>query len=248
MRGGSIMTGVREASALARALLDFALPPRCPGCGSITPGDYQFCTTCWLALEFLGPPGCIRCNMPMPFEGMICAPCMDSPPRHDGVHAAVAYGEISRRVTLRLKYGRRISDARTMAVLMARHMAVTPETLVIPVPLHYWRIWQRGYNQSALIAGYLVRLQGGTLLPDGLKRVRRTRSLSGLGKKQRAKEVRGAFRVPEVHRSRIRGAHILLVDDVFTSGATVNACARVLKAKGAKRVEVICWARVVHHD
>ena len=233
---------------ILRAVLDYALPARCPGCGAITPDDYQLCASCWQALEFLDGPGCIRCNRPMRMDGMICAPCMAAPPRHDLVFAAVGYGEIARRIALRLKYSRRISNARTMAVLMARHMRADRNALIIPVPLHFWRIWHRGYNQAALIARHVQKLRGGLLLIDGLQRVRRTRSLAGLGRKDRAAEVRGAFRVSAQHRDAIRGAHILLVDDIYTSGATANACARALKAKGARQVDVICWARVLHDD
>ncbi len=240
---------MRVVLRLLKPIIDYALPPRCPGCGAVTPDDFQFCDQCWSAIDYLGDPSCARCGIPVATEGQICAPCLDVPPRHDGVRAVMAYGAVARRVVLRLKYNRRIGNAQTMAVLMARRIAVEENLVLIPVPLHRWRIWQRGYNQAALIARHLSVFTGAPLLIDGLLRVRATRSLAGLGKSARAKEVRAAFRVNARHKRDIKGAHILLVDDVYTSGATSNACARALKASGARRVEIICWARVIgDHD
>jgi ComF family protein len=229
-------------------VIDYALPPRCPGCGAVTPGDHQLCGGCWRTIVFLGEPSCIRCGVPVASEGLICGPCLLMPPKHDGVRAVMAYGEVARQVTLRLKYNRRVSNARTMATLMARLVGDHEQLLLVPVPLHHWRIWRRGYNQAALIGQHLAKMTSNPMLIDGLRRVRATRSLAGLSRKARAKEVRAAFRVPSAHKPVLDGAHILLVDDVYTSGATTNACARALKAAGAARVEVICWARVIIGD
>ena len=240
---------LRIVQGLAKSIIDYALPPRCPGCGAVTPEDYQFCSQCWQSIQFLGEPGCALCHTPVETEGMICAPCLADPPRHDGARAVMAYGDVARRVVLRLKYSRRVGNAQTMAVLMARQVAPTiAGALLIPVPLHRWRIWSRGYNQSALIANHLAKMTGCAVIIDGMLRVRATRSLAGLGKKARAKEVRAAFRINPKHKAQVKGAHIMLVDDVYTSGATSNACARALKAAGAARVEVICWARVIAAD
>lgn len=239
---------MRFVSPIFQAIIDYALPPRCPGCGAVTPGDYQLCAGCWQSVDFLGAPNCVRCGIPVETEGLICGPCLAAPPKHDGVRAVMAYGDVARQVVLRLKYNRRISNARTMAMLMAWHVRPNEPVLLIPVPLHRWRIWQRGYNQAALIASHLAKISGNAMLIDGLHRVRATRSLAGLSRKARAKEVRAAFRINPKHKPRVKGAHILLVDDVYTSGATTNACARVLKAAGAAEVEVICWARVVIGD
>jgi len=239
---------MRLLRALLQWIIDYALPPRCPGCGAVTPSDYQFCGTCWQSIEFLGEPGCALCRIPVAAEGMICGPCLANPPRHDGVRAVMAYGDVARRVVLRLKYSRRIGNARTMAVLMAHQCVANQDALLIPVPLHRWRLWSRGYNQAALISAHLARLTGTPMVVDGLLRVRATRSLAGLGRKARAKEVKAAFRVNPRHRAALKARHILLVDDVYTSGATANACARALKSAGARRVEILCWARVVVGD
>lgn len=230
--------------ALFRSLIDFALPPRCPGCGAIVAADHRFCTSCWMALDFLSGPGCALCNLPMEttMVGAVCGPCMAQPPRHDGVRAAVAYGRVARDVVLRLKYGRRTGHAETIARLLSRQ--IDEGGVIVPVPLHRWRLWGRGFNQAALIARALSRVTGNTLALQVLHRVRATRSMRGLSPHKRADAVRGAFRV----KGRLAGETVWLVDDVHTSGATANACAMTLKRAGAGRVIVVTWARVLRED
>jgi ComF family protein len=235
----------RAAYWLYRFILDYALPPRCPGCGVVTADDHQFCATCWLALDFMGEPLCTHCGLPVESAQMLCAPCMAKRPRHDFVHAVTSYNEVARQVVLRLKYSRRIGHARTMGQFIAMRLPALTDTLIIPVPLHYWRIWKRGYNQSALIARTLVKMRGGELLLDGLERVKNTRPLAGLTRKKRLKELRAAFRVAPQHKAKLKGRRVLLVDDVFTTGTTINRCAHMLKAAGAREVQVAVWARVI---
>ena len=239
------------ASWAGRALkpvLDFALPPRCPGCGAVTEDPHRFCLDCWSALTFLGEPCCARCALPFEYEAgaeVECGACLADPPAFDRLRAAVAYGDISRKVALKLKYGGRPGVAETMARFMARHLAVEAGTIVAPVPLHRWRIWRRGYNQSALIASALARRAGLEERLDLLHRVKRTRPLRGMNPRERRETVRGAFRVAARHKGAVKGRAVLLIDDVYTSGATAAACAAVLRRAGAARVEILCWARVV---
>jgi ComF family protein len=225
-----------------------ALPPRCCGCGEPVAADHQFCASCWQQLRFLTPPWCAACNLPFDYdrgEEACCARCIASPPHHAGIGAAVAYGETARRLALKLKYGGRIGVAETMARLIARQVPDGVD-LLVPVPLHRWRLWSRGYNQAALIAGALGRRLGIGEDRTALVRVRRTPVLRGLGPRARAKAVAGAFRVADP--ASVKDRHIGLVDDVLTSGATAQACARVLMRAGAASVTILCWARVLPGD
>lgn len=234
-------------------MLDFALPPRCPGCGAIVGEPDRFCLDCWRRLAFLGEPCCARCGLPFEFGGggdALCGACLAEPPPFDRLRAAVAYSEVSRHVALRLKYSGRPGLAGTLAHFMLRHLDPGGESgaLLVPVPLHRWRIWSRGYNQAALIASALARRSGVPAALDLLRRTRATPPLRGLGRSERALAVRGAFALAPGARDRIAGRRIVLVDDVYTSGATASACARTLKRGGAASVEILCWARVVRAE
>jgi ComF family protein len=246
-------TAVSAVRSLAREVVDFALPPRCPACGIITPEPHRFCFDCWQSLTFLGDPCCARCGLPFAYgdSGLECGRCLAEPPPFDRLRAAVAYGETARTVVLKLKYSGRPGLAETLARFMLRHLpdltagAGEGEPLLVPVPLHRWRIWKRGYNQAALIASALARREGIAFAPDILRRKRATPPLKGLGRRERALTVRGAFEISEEGRKMLAGRRVILVDDVFTSGATASACAKILKRAGAASVAILCWARVV---
>lgn len=232
------------AAAIPAKIIDFALPPRCPGCGCIVGRDLEFCVACWASLDFLtSADACDRCGVPVSPGIAICAPCLQSPPDHDGALAAVVYGDVARHMVLRLKHGRRIGLARLFAKLMAGKIDGRKGVLV-PVPLHRGRIWQRGFNQSALIARHVSGLTGLPLALGALQRTRATPMLKSFGAADRAKAVKGAFAVAPSAAASIAGQTVFLVDDVYTSGATANACARVLKRSKAAKVIILCWARV----
>jgi ComF family protein len=249
--------GAALAGSALRQIVDFALPARCPGCGIIVSESHSFCLNCWQSLTWLGEPCCVRCGLPFEFgspgETAECGACLANPPRFDRLRAAVAYGEIARKVALKLKYGGRPAVAETMARFMARHQpppssAESLQSLLVPVPLHRWRIWKRGYNQAALIATALSRRTGVPAAVDIIQRIRATPPLRGMNRRERALAVSGAFAIRDRDKAVIAGRRIVLVDDVYTSGATGDACSRMLKRAGAAEVHMICWARVIRTD
>ena len=228
----------------SRHALDFALPPRCAGCGVIVGDLHSFCSECWTKVSWCGDGGCRTCGLPLEAtDEETCGRCLAQPPRIARTRAAVEYGDVARALVMKLKYGRKVGAAATMATFMAPLAEITPETLLIPVPLHRWRLWSRGFNQSALIAGELAARLGVGHRRDAIRRTRRTRPLKGMGAKQRQREVARAFEVAD--RSMVEGRHVVIVDDVLTSGSTADACAKVLLKAGAAQVDLLCFARVV---
>jgi ComF family protein len=231
-----------------QALVDLVLPPRCPACRIIVDGDGRFCPTCWPQLQFITAPCCARCGLPFAHDygpGAECGTCIAEPPRFAAARAALVYGGPARAAVLALKHG----DKPWLAGIMAGHMAragaglIAPETLLVPVPLHRWRLWRRGYNQAGLLAQALAARTGAELAIDAIDRVKATPASAGMGRAARAKNVRGVFKVRD--RRRIKGRAVVLVDDVLTTGATADACARVLRRAGAASVGVLTFARVV---
>lgn len=232
--------------AVARVAVDFALPPRCAGCGVVADEMDSFCPACWPALDWIGQGGCDRCGLPLAAtEAEQCGRCLAEPPGLDRIRAALAYDELPRQVALKLKYGRKVGLARTMARYMAPlRDAGMAEALVAPVPLHRSRLWSRGFNQAGLVARELGRTWALPVDQRLLVRTRRTPPMKGMSASERKRTVAGAFRLRE--GAAVKGRDIILIDDVFTTGSTAEACAKVLHKAGARRVELICWARVVH--
>ncbi|MEN9932128.1 MAG: hypothetical protein RIS17_701 [Pseudomonadota bacterium] len=230
-----------------RLVIDVVLPPRCPGCGEIVDGDDRFCAACFTQLQALGPPQCACCGDPLPHEGdpaALCGACLADPPPFTRARAPLAYGGPARQLVLALKHGRRLHLARMMARAMLRVAGEIPaDAVIVPVPSHRIRLWQRGFNQAAAIARQLARQSGRPLVVDALARVKPTPSTKGLTRAARQRNVIGAFRVarPEA----IKGKVVILIDDVMTTGATVSACAAQLRRAGARQVEVLTYARAM---
>ncbi len=161
----------------------------------------------------------------------------------DRIRAATAYDDATRSIVLKLKYGRKVALAQTMARYMAPLRPGGVDAIIVPVPLHRWRLWSRGFNQSALVARELARRWGSESAPRLLERNRRTPPLKGMNWSERERTVRGAFDVAGARR--LDGKTFILIDDVLTTGSTAEACAKALRKAGAARIELICWTRVV---
>jgi len=230
-------------------LVDLVYPPRCPSCGEAIAAQDGLCGACWSALVVPAEPACALCQRPFDSntaDGAVCAPCLADPPHHDGIAAGTLYNEASRKLVLAFKHGRRIALAPMLArMVTARLPRLDGEWQVVPVPLHPWRLWRRGFNQSALLAREIARMRDLDVLIDALVRTKHTPALGGLGRTARARALSGAIAVRTARKPRLKGASIVLVDDVMTSGATSDACVRALKRAGAERVIVACFARVI---
>ena len=205
-------------------LVDLIYPPRCPLCGEGVGAHNGLCTPCW---------------------GELIVPTEDE--AEEGITAATLYTDAAKRLVVSFKHGRKIALAPLLARLVAARLPdLEGQWLAIPVPLHRWRLWQRGFNQSALLASEIARLRGWPTMVDGLVRRRNTASLSQgrLGRADRARLLAGAIEVNPARAGALAGAQVLLVDDVVTSGATTDACIAALRKAGVDRVQIACFARV----
>lgn len=235
---------------LGSTALDLLLPPQCLISGQPVQAQGQILPKYWQKIQFIGDPRCDLCGVPFPFDpgkDVLCTKCLAEKPVYDRARAAFVYDEASRSMVLSLKYGDRTDGVRTYGRWMARAAADFHQhcDFVIPVPLHYSRLHARRFNQSGLLGQSLAREIALPYVPDLLKRRRRTPSQKGRDLKARRRNVNGAFVVADRWRPAVQDASILLVDDVLTTGATVDACASVLKRAGAKDVNVLTLARVV---
>lgn len=238
-------------AAAGSDLVDLVLPPRCLGCGELVDAQGQLCPECWTGIGFALGQHCRNCALPLPDVSVpepICGRCLEEPPVFERARAALHYEGTGRRLILRFKHGDRVDGADTFANWMVRAGKDLLETadLIVPVPLHRWRLVERGYNQSAVLARALGRVTGRPVDVDSLEKCRRTESQQLLSAAARRRNVRtGAFRLSATVTTEIRGQRILLIDDVLTTGTTANACAQCLLAGGAEAVDLLVLARVV---
>lgn len=236
---------------LGRAALDLLLPPRCVVCDGAVQAHGQLCGTCFARTGFITAPFCTCCGVPFASADQAggdgrCPTCQEDPPVFRQARAALRYDDEARRLILPFKHADRVELAPILASMMLRagSALLARAEVLVPVPLHRRRLYERRYNQAAVLALALGRLGQRQALPDGLVRTRRTVSLDHKTAEERVKEVEGAFAIRPSRLARIDGRSVLLVDDVMTSGATANACAAVLLTGGAIAVDVLVAARV----
>jgi ComF family protein len=246
---GALNTCRGAWSHAARLALDIALPTLCVACREPVDGE-GVCAKCWAKLSFIAPPFCPKLGIPFVYDpgpGMLSMEAISDPPAYARARAAVRYDDVARTLVHALKYQDRTDLAPTMGRWMARagRELLDQADVMIPVPLHWRRSWSRRYNQSGALARSIERQSGVRVAVEVLRRVRQTQQQIGLSRSQRAANVQGAFRVAAVSQSEIQGRRVVLIDDVLTSGATVDACARALLRAKAAQVDVLVFARVV---
>lgn len=239
----------RALALTARAALDVALPTLCVACREPVAGE-GVCGQCWSRLCFIEPPYCERLGIPFVYDpgpGLLSMQAIADPPSYHRARAAVHYDDLARTLVHALKFHDRVDLAPAMGRWMARagKPLLANADLLVPVPLHWRRGFGRRYNQSSALARQIGRLAKLRVADDALRRVRPTAHQIGLSRAERASNVQGAFQVPAVSASEVQGRCIVLVDDVLTSGATVDACARALLRAKAAQVDVLVFARVV---
>lgn len=242
-------------STLFRKSLSTLLPERCFSCGDIVGEVGGLCAECWPKITFITKPQCRRCGRPFefdPFGDVECAECLRHPPVYEKARSCMVYDAGCRSLILAFKHADRVDMAPTLTTWLQRagEEVWQGADLIVPVPLHWTRLWSRKFNQSAELARHLALKTGKVYAPDLIRRKRRTPSQANLRAKARAKNVRGAFSASKKAATQISGKRILLIDDVMTTGSTLNACAGVLLWAGAEAVDVLTLARVVRaeHD
>lgn len=242
--------GARAGGKLVSGLLDLLLPHRCLSCDTGVSEGPGLCPPCWAKVRFVEAPWCESCGRPFeidPQDGLLCGACLADTPLFDRARAAMIYDEASRPLVTGFKYADRTDFARAFGGWLERvgRDVLEEADYLVPVPLHPWRLWMRRYNQAGILASALSRETMIPVLHDGLLRVRHTRQQVGLTASRRRRNVAGAFRANPRRANDLRDAHIVLIDDVVTSGATISACLRALKRQKPASMSVLSLARTM---
>jgi len=238
------------AKRAGMAAADILLPPVCLGCRARTMDHAGLCHRCWQQLKPITAPRCDVTGQPFPYDsgdGVVSVAALADPPPWDRARAAMEFNETSRRLVHALKYHDRHEAGRLMARMMtvAGHDLLAPEAVLAPVPLYRWRLWRRRFNQSAILTRHVAATAGRRAVIDLIERVRPTHRQVGLDASARRANVARAFRVNGNRGADVNGRHVVVIDDVITTGATAGAVARALRKAGAARVDVLSFALVV---
>lgn len=228
-------------------LKDMFFPSKCCNCGDLVdmPG---LCPTCWSKMSWINEPKCAICSHPFSVEIMpVCPQCLSDRPHFDKAVSALAYDDSSKKMILEFKNADATYLVEQFAKLMYKAAALDIESsdIIIPVPIHFFKRLKRKYNQSELLAKYLSKVSGVEYEPRILNKIKQTSPQEGLSGAERRKNVQGSFGINKRYQDLLENKNVLLVDDVFTTGSTVNECAKILKEHGAKKVKVVTLARVV---
>jgi ComF family protein len=243
---------LRIKNVVERAV-DTVLPPRCMVTGEIVEQQGMISPKAWVDIDFIADPLCACCGLPFEYQveaGTHCAACLSRPLPFASARSALKYNDASRALVLGFKHADKTYAVRAFIPWMRRAGAdmLSQADYLVPVPLHRWRLLSRRYNQSGVIAQGLSRETGVPVVLDALERIRATPSQGYLKAKERHDNVKSAFAVHPRHREKLRGKTIVLVDDVYTTGATVKECAKILLGAGAGQVHVLTLARAVRED
>lgn len=239
--------GAREAWRTALGLL---YPPTCVACQAATGEPHALCAACWSQIRFIERPFCERLGTPFAVDlgqPLLSPAALADPPVFGRARAVAEYEGTASLLVHRLKYNDRPELARALGGMMARAGAelLAEADVIVPVPLHRWRLWRRRFNQAMALARVVSRESGVPCDPFLLARVKRTRRQVGLTKAQRQENLQGAFHVPPEVKAGLKGRRVVLIDDVLTTGATANAASRALLRAGAASVDILAFARVV---
>lgn len=230
--------------------LDLLLPPQCLACDTVVAEPGRLCARCFGQMDLITDPQCMICGLPFEIAGApdrVCGACVAEQPPYTRARSAARYDDRIRDALLGFKHGDRADRAEGLARLVARagQSWLNQADLITGVPLHPRRLLRRRYNQAVLIADVLARTVSGVAVPDLMQRTRATRSQGGLSGTARRRNLRAAFAINPAHAVQVRDAHVVLVDDVITTGATVSECAKILRRAGAAEITVLAVARVV---
>jgi ComF family protein len=251
--GSRVPVAAHRLRRLLGRVLDVLMPPRCLRCGMIVEITGTLCPACWPRLRFIDGPRCAVCGVPFEVdlgERAICGECARSRPSYGRARAVLVYDDGSKPLILKFKHGDGGEAAEAYGRWMARAGAqiLAHADLLVPVPLHWTRLFARRYNQAALLAYATGRSSGIAVVPDLLVRRKRTPKLGTLGPSARRRVIQGTIAIHPRQRHRVQGQRVVVVDDVHTTGATLAACVRVLLAAGAGHVDVLTLARTVRAE